>query len=157
VDAAEALARRAQEISPGDSEAGGFLASVSLARGRTDEALGRAEEVLARDPRAPRALEVAAIARAQKGDRDGARRAFEALLEAEPDGWAHLNNFAVFEMEGGDARAAARLFHQAVSVNSGNVMGYRGLSEAARSLGDAALGERAEAALRRLGVNSENP
>jgi spermidine synthase/tetratricopeptide (TPR) repeat protein len=157
VDAAEALARRAQEISPGDSEAGGFLASASLARGRTDEALGRAEEVLARDPRAPRALEVAAIARAQKGDRGGARRAFEVLLEAEPYGWAHLNNFAVFEMEGGDARAAARLFHQAVSVNPGNVMGYRGLIEAARSLGDSALRERAEAALRRLGVNAENP
>jgi hypothetical protein len=60
-------------------------------------------------------------------------------------------------MEGGDARAAARLFHQAVSVNPGNVMGYRGLSEAARSLGDSALRERAEAALRRLGVNSHSP
>ena len=157
VDAAEALARRALEISPGDAEADGFLASASLARGRTDEALGRAEAVLARDPRAPRALEVAAIARAQKGDRDGARRAFEALVEAEPDGWAHLNNFAVFEMEGGDARAAARLFHQAVSVNPGNVTGYRGLSEAARSLGDSALLVRAEAALRRLGVNAQSP
>jgi spermidine synthase len=157
VDAAEALARRALEISPGDAEAEGFLASASLARGRTDEALGRAEAVLARDRRAPRALEVAAIARAQKGDRDGARRAFEALVEAEPDGWAHLNNFAVFEMEGGDPRAAARLFHQAVSVNPGNVMGYRGLSEAARSLDDSALLKRAEAALRRLGVNAQSP
>ena len=157
VDAAEALARRALEISPGDSEAGGFLASASLARGRADEALGRAEAVLARDPRAPRALEVTAIARAQKGDRGGARHAFEMLVEAEPDGWAHLNNFAVFEMEGGDARAAARLFHQAVSVNPANVMGYRGLSEAARTLGDSPLRERAEAALRRLGVSAQNP
>jgi spermidine synthase len=157
VDAAEALARRALEISPGDAEAGGFLASASLARGRTDEALGRAEAVLARDPRAPRALEVAAIARAQRGDRGGARRAFEALVEAEPDGWAHLNNFAVFEMEGGDPRAAARLFHQAVSLNPGNVTGYRGLSEAAQRLGDSARLERAEAALRRLGANAQNP
>jgi len=157
VDAAEALSRRALEISPGDAEAEGFLASASLARGRTDEALRRAEVVLARDARAPRALEVAAIARAQTGDRAGARRAFEALVEAEPDGWAHLNNFAVFEMEGGDPRAAARLFHQAVSVNPGNVMGYRGLSEAARSLGDSALLERAEAALRRLRVSAQSP
>ncbi|HEY2943985.1 MAG TPA: fused MFS/spermidine synthase [Vicinamibacteria bacterium] len=157
VDAAEALARRALEVSPGDAEAESLLASISLAGGRTDEALGRAESVLARDPGAGRALEVAAIARAQKGDRAGARRAFEALVEAEPDGWAHLNNFAVFEMEGGNPRAAARLFHQAVSVNPGNVTGYRGLSEAARSLGDPVLQRRAEAALRRLGVPAGSP
>ncbi|PYQ04365.1 MAG: hypothetical protein DMF82_10835 [Acidobacteria bacterium] len=160
LDAAEALARRALEISPGDAEAEGMLATASLARGRTDEALRQAEAILARSPRAPRALEVAAIGRAQKGERAGARRAFEALLEAEPDGWAHLNNFGLFELEGGDARSAARLFHQAVSVNPGNVAGYRGLLEAARTLGDQALQRRAEAALRRWepGVqNSENP
>ena len=113
--------------------------------------------MLARDPGVVRALEVAAIARAQKGDRAGDRRAFEALVEAEPDGWAHLNNFAVFEMEGGNPRAAARLFHQAVSVNPGNVTGYRGLSEAARSLGDPVLQRRAEAALRRFGVPAGSP
>jgi spermidine synthase len=151
VDASEALARRALAVHPGDAEAEGFLAAASLARGGADEALDRAEAVLARSPRAARALEVAAIARAQKGDRPGARRAFQALLETEPDGWAHLNNLALFELEGGDAQAAARLFHQAVSVNSSNVQGYRGLSEAARRLGDRGLMLRAEAALRRLG------
>lgn len=157
MDASEELARRALAVAPGDVEAEGFLASASLARGRPDEALQRAEAVLAREPRAPRALEVAAIARVQKGDRAGARRAFETLLETEPDGWAHLNNFGVFEMEGGDYRAAARLFHQAVSLNPGNVEGYRGLREAAQALGDAALVTRAEAGLRRLGVNVKEP
>jgi tetratricopeptide (TPR) repeat protein len=157
LDAAEALARRGLAVSPDDAEAEGFLASASLARGRAAEALDRAEAVLARSPRAARALEVAAIARAQQGDRDGARRAFQALLEIEPDGWTHLNNFAVFEMQGGDPHAAARLFHQAVSVNPGNVDGYRGLSEAARSLGDRALLRRAEAGLRRLGASAQNP
>ena len=152
IDAVEGLARQALAVAPGDGEAEGFLATAMLARGRRDEALQRSETVLARSPHAARALEVAAIARAQKGDPAGARRAFETLLQAEPDGWAHFNNFGVFEMESGDPREAARLFHQAVSLNPRNVEGYRGLREAARGLGDGALLARAQAALRRLGV-----
>ena len=58
----------------------------------------------------------------------------------------------MFELEGGDARAAARLFEQAVALNPGNVYGYRGLREAARALGDARLLARAEARLQGLGA-----
>jgi spermidine synthase len=160
VDAAEALVQEALSIAPDDTDAQGFLASVSLARGRLDEAIARADAVLARAPREPRALEASALARAQKGDRAGARRAFEALLEAEPDGWMHWTNFALLELESGDPRAAARLFHQSVSLNPGHAAGYRGLAEAARSLGDRALARRAESALRQFQPDvqkSENP
>ena len=93
-----------------------------------------------------------AIARARVGDRPAARRAFERLLQAEPDGWSHLNNFGVFELQGGDARAAVRLFEQAVTLNPRNIQGYRGLREAARALGDAHLLARAEARLGALGA-----
>jgi spermidine synthase len=157
VDAAEALAQAALSIAPNDTEAQGFLASASLARGRLDEALARADAILARDPRAPRALEVAALARAQQGDRAGARRAFESLLDVEPDGWMHWTNFALLELESGNPREAARLFHQAVSINPGSADGYRGLAEAARALGDAALARRAEAALEHLRAGVQKP
>jgi spermidine synthase len=157
VDAAEALAQAALSVAPNDEEAQGFLASASLARGRLDEALARADRVLARSPRAARALEVAAIARARTGDRAGARRAFESLVEAEPDGWMHWTNFALFELESGDPRAATRLFRQAVSINPGHADGYRGLAEAARALGDRALARRADAALGRLQADVQKP
>jgi Flp pilus assembly protein TadD len=93
---------------------------------------------------------VAAITRAQAGDRDGARQAFEELLQADPESWSALNNYGVFELAGGDARAAASLFRQAVTIHPGNAAGYQGLAEAARALGDGALGAYAEAALARL-------
>ncbi len=59
----------------------------------------------------------------------------------------------MFELEGRDFRAAARLFEQAVALNPGNVQGYRGLREAARALGDRRLLARAEVMLARLGAS----
>ena len=44
----------------------------------------------------------------------------------------------------GDARAAAALFRQAVTLHPGNEAGYRGLAEAARVLGDCSLAAYAE-------------
>jgi spermidine synthase len=151
-EAAEGLARAALQITPDDPDARAMVAYARFARGAVAEAVSLADQALARDPRCGRALEVLAIARAREGDRAAARRAFEALIAAEPDGWSHLNNFAVFELEGGDPAAAARLFEQAVALNPDNVVGYRGLREAARALGDARLLSRAEGRLARLGA-----
>jgi spermidine synthase len=151
LDAAEGLARRALEVAPGDADAEGFLAAASLAaavRTRPRPAPARSSRALPGAAR-PRG---GGDARAQKGDRAAARLAFESLVAAEPDGVAHLDNFALFEMEGGDPRAAARLFHQAVSLDPEDVRGYRGLREAARALRDSTLLARAESALRRLGA-----
>jgi spermidine synthase len=150
VEAVEALANRAAAAAPGDAEAESFVALARLRRGQPREAVARAEAVLARAPAASRALEVAAVGHAVLGERDAARRDFEALLSAEPDGWAHLNNYGVFELEGRDYRAAARLFERAVDIYPANVQGYRGLLEAGRTLGDEALVERAEQALGRF-------
>ena len=84
------------------------------------------------------------------GDRAAARARLRGAAGREPDGWSHLNNFGLFELEGGDARAAARLFEQAVELNASNQTGYRGLLEAAKALGDARRLARAESGLARL-------
>jgi len=78
-------------------------------------------------------------------------------VEVEPDGWMHWTNFALLELESGNPREAARLFHQAVSINPGSADGYRGLAEAARALGDAALARRAEASLEHLRAGVQKP
>jgi spermidine synthase len=150
VDALEALANLAAAAAPGDPEAESFVALARLRRGQPREAVQRAEAVLARAPATARALEVAAVGQAVLGEREAARRDFEALVSAEPDSWAHLNNYGVFELEGHDYHAAARLFERAVDIYPGNVQGYRGLLESARALGDDALAERAEQALARF-------
>jgi tetratricopeptide (TPR) repeat protein len=152
LEAVEALAGGALRASPGDPEAEALLAAATLARGLPKEAAVRAEAVLARHPRAPRALEVAAIARAMAGEREDARRLFARLVAAEPNASGHLTNFGVFELEGGDAAAAARLFEQAVDVDPDNAAGYVGLRRAAQALDDGTRLARAERGLARLGV-----
>jgi tetratricopeptide (TPR) repeat protein len=144
LEAAEGLAAQALRLSPGDADAEALAAALLFDRGALDEALARAEAVLSRDPAQLRALEIAAVCRARLGQRPRAQQAFEDLLRLEPDGWAHLNNYGLFELEGGDARAAARWFEQSVEVNPANPQGWEGLVQAARALGDRALLARAE-------------
>jgi len=147
IDGVERLSERALLAHPGDGEAEAFLATVCLHRGQLTEAVSRAESVLSGHPGVTRALEAKAIALAQLGDKPAARKAFEALLEAGPNGWVHFNNYGLFEMEAGNYGVAATLFEQAVDINPQNVTGYRGLQEAARALGDQARRERAESML----------
>jgi len=151
-DAMEAVARQALALTPDDPEALSYVAQASLRREHFPRALEQAQAILDRHPESMRALEVAAIARAQTGDRVGARRAFQALVGAEPDAWVHLNNFALFELQGNDFEAAAELYERAVDVNPRNVAGYEGLLQAARLLRDKKRIERAEAMLAFLGV-----
>lgn len=146
-DAVARLARQALAAGSGDAEAEAYLASASLAAGELATALAQAESVLQRAPREARALEVAAIARAQQGDRVGARALFERLVRAEPDSWGHLNNYAIFELEGGDYDAAARRFEAALDLNPRSEASARGLLEAARALGDLRRLARADRAL----------
>jgi len=79
VDAMVHLAGRALAASPGNAEALAYLAEASLRREDYAEALRRADAVLSRAPSETRAMEVRAIARAQTGDRKGARELFESL------------------------------------------------------------------------------
>jgi Tfp pilus assembly protein PilF len=147
----EGLASAAASLAPADTEAPALLAEASLRRGRLAEARGRAEDVLRREPRQERALEVAAIAAARQGERAAARRHFQALVAGRPQASSYLNNFGAFELEGGDATAAARLFEEAVDLDPANLTGYEGLLLAARALGDPVRARRAESGLRRLG------
>jgi spermidine synthase len=142
-EAVRGLADAVLRFHPGDADAESFLASARLAGGGGDDALALAGRVLAREPRHPRALQVAAIASARAGDRERARAYFEQLVEAEPDESSHRTNLGIFELEGGRPDAAARLFEAALDLDPESGPAARGLAAAATALGDEALATRA--------------
>ncbi len=135
-EAVRGLAEEVLRLQPGNADADAFLGSVRLAQGEVDEALAVAGRVLARDPRQTRALQVCAIASARRGDRTAARSFFERLVAAEPDEAGHRANLGIFELEGGNSEAAARLFEEALDLDPESERGARGLEAAARALGD---------------------
>lgn len=117
-----------------NAEALGLAAEAELKDGRLEPAVRLAGGALGIDPSESRALEVHALALAQLGRLAEARNAFLALLRAAPEAPVSRNNFGVFELQQGNAAAAARLFKDAVDLDPSNLDGYRGLKEAATLL-----------------------
>jgi tetratricopeptide (TPR) repeat protein len=138
-DAVRGLAEAVLRLYPGDAEAEAFLASARLLQGAPDDALDLARRLLERVPRQTRALQVAAIACAARGDRDEARAFFEQLVEAEPGESSHRTNLGIFELESGRPERAARLFQAALDLDPDSRKAAGGLEAAAKALGDPAL------------------
>jgi spermidine synthase len=141
-----AMARYAELMlarDPLDAEAAALLAEVRLREGDLDRAFRESASILARHPGEVRALQVHAVAHAELGNRNLARESFEKLLEIEPEDGIQLGNLGKLELAAGNSERAAELFERAVDLNSRNLEGYRGLEEAAESIGDATRLERA--------------
>lgn len=144
------LIARVLAVDPRNVEAIGLAAEAELKDGRLDPAVRLAEGALGLDPEESRALEVRALALAQLARPAEARNAFLRLLEAAPEAATARNNFGVFELQQGNASAAARLFKDAVDLDPANLDGYRGLKEAAVLLNRADLVAIADRGLARL-------
>ncbi len=125
------LIGRALVLNPRDAEALGLAAEAEMKDGRLEPAFRLAEGALGIDPEESRALEVRALALAQLGRLAEARNAFLRLVAAAPEASASRNNFGVFELQQGNAAAAARLFKDAADLDPSNLDAYRGLKEAA--------------------------
>lgn len=95
-------------------------------------------------------MEVRALALAQLGRVAEARNAFLRLIAAAPEASTSRNNFGVFELQQGNATAAARLFKDAADLDPSNLDAYRGLKEAALLLKQGDLTEFADRGLARL-------
>lgn len=95
-------------------------------------------------------MEVRALALAQLGRVAEARNAFLRLIAAAPEASASRNNFGVFELQLGNASAAARLFKDAADLDPSNLDAYRGLKEAASLLKQKDLIEFADRGIARL-------
>ena len=133
------LIGRALALNAKDAEALGLAAEAELRDGRLEPSRRLAEGALSFDPLESRALEVRALALAQLGRTGEARVAFRRLLEVAPEAPASRNNFGVFELQQGNATAAARLFKDAADLDPASLESYRGLREAALLLKDQGL------------------
>ncbi|MBX7185345.1 MAG: fused MFS/spermidine synthase [Vicinamibacteria bacterium] len=125
------LIGRALVLNPRDAEALGLAAEAELKDNRLEPAFRLAEGALGIDPLESRALEVRALSLAQLGRLAEARNAFLRLIAAAPEASASRSNFGVFELQRGNASAAARLFKDAVDLDPSNLDAYRGLRESA--------------------------
>lgn len=144
------LIGRALVLNPRDAEALGLAAEAEMKDGRLEPAFRLAEGALGIDPSESRAMEVRALALAQLGRVAEARNAFLHLITAAPEASASRNNFGVFELQQGNAGAAARLFKDAADLDPSNLAAYRGLKEAASLLKQQDLIEFADRGLTRL-------
>lgn len=144
------LIARVLATDPRNAEAIALAAEAELKDGRLEPAARLAAGALGFDPKEARALEVQALALAQLGRLAEARNAFLRLLDVAPEAAVSRNNFGVFELQQGNAAAAARLFKDAVDLDPANLDGYRGLKEAATLLKDSELLRFAERGIARL-------
>lgn len=77
-----------------------------------------------------RALNLVDAARGSLGDRDGARRAFEASLTRDPRHPASYVNLAQLELETSNAGRAAALFSEALVLDPASIAARQGLDSA---------------------------
>ena len=144
------LIGRALALNPRNAEALGLAAEAEMKDGRLEPAYRLSEGALRIDPEESRALEVKALSLAQLGRLAEARNAFLQLIAAAPEASASRNNFGVFELQQGNASAAARHFKDAADLDPSNLDAYRGLKEAAVLLKQTDLIEFADRGLARL-------
>ena len=148
--AARKLLARVFAADPRNLEAIALAAETELRDGRLEPASRLAAGALLGNPQEPKALEVQALSLAQLGRLQEARSAFEKLIGANPDDPGPRNNLGVFELNQGNAVAAARAFKDAVDLDPSNLMGYTGLKEAAMKAGRHDLLALADRGLARL-------
>ena len=93
-DKAESALQKALELDPKLSRAYDALISVYVAQGKLDDALGKLEALIAKNPKNAPALMTAAMLYEKRKDFIKARDAYEKLLAVSPDFTSGLNNLA---------------------------------------------------------------
>lgn len=139
IDIAEEKFAQAAELDPTMVNAYLMLGSVALSRGEPGRADAMAEKALGLDPGNTNALKIRYDARRGLGDDEGARRALEDLVEADP-GWAadELFNHAVELYNNDEMANAAAALEQVVEAHPEDAKARYLLGMASYNLGDMA-------------------
>ena len=104
-----------------------YSATLAFLQQRPDLAIREAEAALALDGDYALAHNVLGAALAGVGQRDRAREAFRASLQADPRDPATYSNLATLEMEAGNFDAARQHFAEALMLDPGNAVAGEGL------------------------------
>jgi Flp pilus assembly protein TadD len=111
------LVARMQQQHAGREDTMYYAAMVSFLTGAFPEAIARAERVVALNPRHWLALNLIGSASASLGQRDRARQAFRAALEASPQEPSTYANLGRLEMESGNRDAAVAYLLEALTLD----------------------------------------
>jgi spermidine synthase len=111
-----------------------YAASLLFMQNRPDLAMAAARAVIAKNPSHARAQNLLGAALASLGDREGARSAFLASIEANPQDSATYANLGTLELEAGNPRQAAQHFAAALIVDPLSEAARRGLADASARL-----------------------
>jgi Flp pilus assembly protein TadD len=124
-----------QRVAPQSESTLYYTATLQFMAGRANETIQIAERLRARNPRHARCLNLLGAAYATAGNRDEARRAFEASIAADPRDPTAYANLGMFEMEGGNVTRAADYFAEALTLDSSSEAARDGLTRALATLG----------------------
>jgi spermidine synthase len=120
---------RLRAEAPGTEDAHYYTATYHFMQNRPDLALPEARRAAELNPRNAKAQNLLGACLASLGDRDTARRAFQASIAADPRDAAAYTNLATLEMQGGNRLAAARYFAEALSIDPESRAARQGLAE----------------------------
>ena len=107
-----------------------YHATALFMQGRTADAVEELQRLVARNPRHARAQNLLGAACATNGQRECARAAFEASLEANPRDLLTYVNLGLFCLESGDAGAAVGYFSEALTIDPTSAAARDGLVQA---------------------------
>ncbi len=119
-----------------DVEAGRQAARASLVAGRPDDALVRLNDLLARDPGAPRLLEMRGTAREALGQASLARADYEAALAAEPELPRALVRLGTLDVAAGDVEEGLQRLARGVALDPSDREAQFSLGVALAGAGD---------------------
>ncbi len=128
---AEADARRATELAPGESEGHLALAQIVQHRGRTLEAVAELRGVVARNEHNAETYKLLGEAYAKLGDMKNARRSYRSALELQPSGprvWRSYGNFLL--AKAADLAGAEHAFRREIELSPQDNKGYEDLAAA---------------------------
>lgn len=147
---AERLARRALELDPNRPDILSFLAGLLIRQDRLDEAARLLRQTVALKPATPGSQRQLGMVLDRLGDREGARKAFEAgICEAPGDATAHLLLGRLL-LDQDHAEAAAVHLEKACQLDPQLGGAFYALSQAQSRLGNAAAAEESLRTFQRL-------
>ena len=111
-----------------------YRAQALFLNGNVPQAIAEMRQFVAAHPRIVEAQNLLGVACATSGDRDCARRAFEAGLALNPRDAQTYVNLGVFQMQSADPAAAVGYFATAATLDRTNAAARQGLEEARAAL-----------------------
>ncbi len=120
VDRLRPLVTRMQQTHPDREGTWYFAALASFLDGNLPEAIARAQRVIRMNAQHASAHNLIGAASASLGQRDGARQAFRASLEANPRDASPYANLGLLELEAGNRDAAVAYFVESLTLDPNN-------------------------------------